>query len=112
MNCVQTQLAIIGSPFRTFHLPPANIRRATMTLSPNIRRRASARLTFTGNNTRPEWSSSGTRVFFSSGVIGQADNVFSLAADGSGAARLTENDLDQRPQSVSPDASVLRMSRN
>lgn len=73
----------------------------------DIRRGASARLTFTGRNTTPEWSPDGQRVVYSSSV-GGAYNVFWIAADGSGAAvQLTESELRQHLTSVSPDGGVL-----
>ena len=73
----------------------------------DVRRGASARLTFTGNNAKPEWSPDGKRVVFSSGV-GGVSNVFWIEADGSDAAvQLTESELEQHPESVSPDGTVL-----
>ena len=73
----------------------------------DVRRGASARLTFTGRNTTPEWSPDGRRAVYSSSV-GGAYNVFWIAADGSGAAvQLTESERRQHLTSMSPDGGVL-----
>ena len=73
----------------------------------NLRRATASRLTFTEDNNWPTWTPDGTRVIFSSLREG-AENLFSRDADGSGdALRLTTNERKHRPESVSPDGSVL-----
>jgi len=73
----------------------------------DVRRGSTTRLTFTGNNTRPEWSPDGEGLVFSSNVIGTR-NVYWIAADGSGAVvQLTQSENATLPESVSPDGRVL-----
>lgn len=73
----------------------------------NIRRSTASRLTFTEDNNWPTWTPDATRVIFSSSREG-AENLFLRKADGSDdALRLTTSDLRHRPESVSPDGTVL-----
>ena len=58
-------------------------------------------------DTDPVWSPDGQRIFFSSRRDGPA-NVYEKPSDGSGSVvRITESDLRQWPQGLSPDGTTL-----
>ena len=58
-------------------------------------------------DTDPVWSPDGQRIFFSSNRDGPA-NVYEKPSDGSGSVvRVTESDLRQWPQGLTPDGTML-----
>ena len=73
----------------------------------DVTRGAMSRLTFTADNSRPEWTPDGEAIVFASRRSG-ADQVFRQPADGSGEAeQLTTGELDRHPDGLSPNALVL-----
>ena len=77
-------------------------------LDRNIR----TRLTFSdGPDINPTWSPDGEWIYFSSNR-GASTNIFRVAADGSEQpVQLTDDDLNQRPTSISPDGKTLVFSQ-
>lgn len=70
-------------------------------------RGTSTRLTFTEDNNYLAWTPDGERVIFSSSRAG-VDNLFWKSADGSDEAeQLLTSQLEQHPDSVSPDGNLL-----
>jgi len=71
------------------------------------------RLTFDDeDDTRPEWSPDGEWIFFASNR-GESYDIFRVAADGSEQpVRLTENEFDEYPDSVTPDGNTLVFTMN
>ena len=70
-------------------------------------RGAMSRLTFTADNSRPEWTPDGEAIVFASRRSG-VDQVFRQPADGSGEVeQLTTGELERHPDAFSPDGSVL-----
>jgi serine/threonine-protein kinase len=67
------------------------------------------RLTFgEGANYRPVWSHDAARIFFSSNRVGGVDQIFRMAADGTGVAeRLTSARSNISPTSASSDGKTL-----
>jgi Tol biopolymer transport system component len=67
-----------------------------------------ARLTFDeADDSRPVWSPDGEWIYFTSNR-GESYDIFRVAADGSEQpAQITETDLDQFPDSVTPDGKTL-----
>ncbi len=70
------------------------------------------RLTFDdADDTAPVWSPDGEWIYFRSDR-GNSYDIFRVAADGSEQpVRLTENDLDQAPTSLTPDGETLVFSQ-
>jgi len=69
----------------------------------DVQRRTRRLLTFEGHNWSPVWSPDGARIAFSSNRDGFVQNLYWMAADGSGQERLTRSDRRQEPLSWSPD---------
>jgi len=66
------------------------------------------RLTFgDGDNTSPVWTPEGEMIYFSSSR-GSSYDIFRVAADGSEqSVQLTEDELEQYPNSINPDGQIL-----
>src|SRR5207247_9075214 len=74
----------------------------------DIARETTTRLTFDpSTDEQPVWTPDSRRIIFTSGRTG-APNLFSHAADGTGAdERLSTSPNTQAPQSITPDAKYI-----
>ena len=71
------------------------------------------RMTVDGENANPTWTPDGTRIAFGSIREGSSDNVYWVAADGSGEAQLLRaSEHRQRPMSFSPDGRFLAVTES